>query len=49
MNERQFADRIGNIDDQLIEGARYRRRGAGGLRRLLAAAAVAALAVSFTA
>lgn len=25
MNERQFADRIGNIDDRLVEEARYRR------------------------
>lgn len=50
MTERQFADRIGNIDGQLVEGARCRRRGTGGLRRLLAGVAVAALmAVSFTA
>lgn len=50
MNERQFADRIGNIDDRLVEGARYRRRSrGGGLRRILAAATVAALmAASFT-
>lgn len=50
MNERQFADRIGNIDDQLIEEAGYHRhRGPGGVRRFLAAAAVAALmAASFT-
>ena len=50
MNERQFADRIGNIDGQLVEEARYRRRNrGGGLRRFLAAAAVLALmAVSFT-
>lgn len=51
MNERQFADRIGNIDDQLVEEARYRRRKGGGWgRRALAAAAVIILmAVSFTA
>ena len=51
MNERQFADRIGNIDDKLVEEARYRRRKGGGWgRRFLAAAAVAALmAISFTA
>lgn len=50
MNERQLADRIGNIDDRLVEEARYRRRkGGGGFRRLLAAAAVLALmAASFT-
>lgn len=50
MNERQFADRIGNIDDRLVEKARYRRyRRGGGLRRFLAAAVVAALmAASFT-
>lgn len=50
MNQRQFADRIGNIEDQLVEEARYRshRRG-GGLRRFLAAAVVAALmTASFT-
>lgn len=51
MNERQFADRIGNIDGRLVEGtSRLRRKGSGGPRRILAAAAVAALmAVSFTA
>ena len=51
MNERQFADRIGNIDDKLVEEARYRRRKGGGWgRRFLAAAAVATLmAISFTA
>ena len=50
MNERQFADRIGNIDDRLVEEARYRRyRRGGGLRRFLTAAVVAALmAASFT-
>lgn len=50
MNERQFADRIGNIDDRLVEEARYRRyRRGGGLRRFLAAAVAAALmAASFT-
>ena len=50
MNERQFADRIGNIDDRLVEEARYRRyRRGGGLRRFLAVAVVAALmAASFT-
>lgn len=51
MNERQLADRIGNIDDRMIEEAKYRRyKRGGGFRRLLAAAAVLALmAVSFTA
>lgn len=51
MNERQFADRIGNIDGQLVEEAKYRRRKRGGWgRRFLAAAAVLALmAASFTA
>lgn len=50
MNKRQLADRIGNIDGQLVEEARYRRRKRGGWgRRLLAAAAVLALmAASFT-
>lgn len=50
MNERQFADRIGNVNDQLVEEARYRRyKRGGGFRRLLAAAAVLALmAASFT-
>lgn len=50
MNKRQLADRIGNIDDHLVEEAGYRRRkGRGGLRRLLAAVAVAALMMaSFT-
>lgn len=50
MNERQLADRIGNIDDKLVEEAKYRqRRGGGWGHRLLAAAAVLALmAVSFT-
>lgn len=50
MNERQFADRIGNIDDRLVEEARYLRyRRGGGLRRFLAAAVAAALmAASFT-
>jgi len=50
MNERQFADRVGNIDDQLVEEAQYRqnRRG-GGFRRFLAVAVAAALMVaSFT-
>ena len=50
MNERQFADRIGNIDDRLVEEARYLRyRRGGGLRRFLAVAVAAALmAASFT-
>lgn len=49
MNKRQFADRIGNIEDQLVEEARYRPRRRGGLRRFLSVALVAALmAVSFT-
>lgn len=50
MNQRQFADRIGNIDGQLIEEARYHRlRKSGGFQHFLAAAAVAALMViSFT-
>lgn len=50
MNERQFADRIGNIDDQLVEEARYRRRKGGrwGRRFLAAAAVVALMAASFT-
>jgi len=50
MNERQFADRVGNIDDQLVEEARYRQGRRGGVfRRFLAVAVVAALMVaSFT-
>lgn len=50
MNERQFADRIGNVEDQLVEEARYRpRRRGSGPRRFLAVAVVAALMmVSFT-
>ncbi len=50
MNERQFADRIGNIDDQLVEEAQYRQNRRGGaFRRFLVVAVAAALMVaSFT-
>lgn len=50
MNKRQFADRIGNIDDQLVEDAQYRQRGRkGGFHRFLAVAVIAAMmAASFT-
>ena len=50
MNKRQFADRIGNIDDQLVEDAQYRQhKRRGGARRLLAVAVAAAMmAASFT-
>ena len=50
MNERQFADRVGNIDDQLVEEARHtRRRKEGGFRRALTTVVAAALmVVSFT-
>ena len=56
MNTKQFSDRIGNIDDRLVQEARrswshggHRRRRRHGLRRLAAIAAVVALmACSFT-
>lgn len=50
MNKRQFADRIGNIDDQLVEDAQYRQhRKMRSPRRFLAVAVVAALMLaSFT-
>lgn len=50
MNRRQLSDRIGNIDDQLVEEAQYRQhKKTGGFRRFLAVAAAAALmAASFT-
>ena len=50
MNKKQLSDRIGNIDDQLVEDAKYRQhKKTGGFRRFLAVAAVAAMMLaSFT-
>ena len=52
MNKKQLSDRIGNIDDQLVQEAReswnsggHRRRQGVGLRRFVAIAAVLALMV----